>query len=625
MQKEDLLKLKQKLSKLNDRKLELRDLYLRKLSTGEIQGPSIGHPSIDKPWLRYYDDEKIKMKLPKKTAYRYLYDENINYRNRIALSYFGQKITFENLFWNIEKTARSLKAMGVEENDIISVSLPNIPEAVYVFYAISKIGAIANMIDPRTSSEGIKDYVKEVNSKMLIMIDSYYDKVESFTLDGTLKKIVAVSPVASLPLGIQLAYKSKEFIENMKMKKKKTPMNKNTMDWNQFMEKGKEYQGQTEASYVANRPLVIEHTGGTTGKPKGVLLSNENINAVAFQSILTGIDMKREHNWLDIMPTFIAYGVGQGLHLPLVIGMETILIPQFDAKKFDELLVKYEPIHMVGVPSYWETIIKSKKLAKKDLSYIIAPTVGGDAMVKSLEVNANDFLAEHHCTSKITKGYGMTELTGGVAGTIDENNEIGSVGIPFVQTTISVFDPVTGEELGYHEEGEICVTGPNVMLEYYKNKGETEAVLKMHADGKIWVHSKDLGYMNERGSIFITDRLKRIYPRYDGFKIQPSQIEAVVMTHPGVESCCVVGIDDIEHCQGKLPKVHFVLKTKVGESKQVLEQIKEICQKQLPEYLQPVEYQERKEMPLTSIGKIDYRALEEEDRIVKQYKSYIKK
>lgn len=618
MNKEALIKLKEELGKLSYLEQEQRDLYLRQLSIGEVQGPPTGYPSIDKPWLKYYTEEQIKTKVPKMSVYRYLYEQNKDYLGRTALSYFGKKITFGELFAKIEDTAKALKNIGVKENEIVTISMPNTPEAVYLFYAISKIGAIANMVDPRTSAEGIQKYIEEAGSDKIIIVDSYYNKVKPLTELGIAKKVIAVSPAESLPYGLNLGYKAKEFVQSLKDPSKKNVYDEHSQTWKDFISSGKNYDRETEVEYKENRPVVIEHTGGTTGVPKGVLLSNENINSVALQSVLTGIDMKREHNWLDIMPTFIAYGVGMGLHLPLTIGMETILIPQFDAKKFDELIYKYKPVHMVGVPSYWDTIIKSKKLANQDLSFIIAPTVGGDSMNTMLEQESNTFLKEHNCSSKIVKGYGMTEVTGGVAGTVEENNEIGSVGIPFVKQTVSVFEPESEEELGYNQEGEICITGPNTMIEYFNNQDATKAILKRHADGKIWVHTGDIGYITENGSIFVVDRLKRMMIRYDGFKVFPSLIEKVISSHYAVESCKVVSIADSDHRQGRLPKAHIVLKDefKPYESKIKLE-IELLCSEQLPEYCQPSSYKFRKELPLTSIGKVDYRALEAEDANIK--------
>lgn len=618
MEMEELIKLKEKLSVLSSEEQKQRDLYLRQVLIGEIKESLTGYASIDKPWLKYYTEEQIKTDMPNMSAYSYLYQQNNKYLGRIALSYYGRKISFDELFLKIEETAKALKVFGVKENDIVTISMPNTPEAVYLFYAMSKIGAVANMIDPRTSAEGIAKYIEEVNSDKVIIVDSYYNKVKPLSENGVVNQIIAVSPAESLPLGLNLGYKAKEFIDTLKDSSNKNIFNDHTINWQQFISNGKAYNEKTEVDFIPNRALVIEHTGGTTGMPKGVVLSNENINSVALQSVLTGIDMQREHNWLDIMPTFIAYGVGMGLHLPLTIGMETILIPQFDAQKFDELLVKYRPVHMVGVPSYWGTIIKSKKLAKKDLSYMIAPTVGGDAMDITLEKQANEYLKEHNCTSKIVKGYGMTEVTGGVSGTVDKNNEIGSVGIPFVKTTISVFEPNTENELKYNQNGEICITGPNTMIGYFKNQEATNAILKKHVDGKMWIHTGDIGHITENGSLFIVDRIKRMMIRYDGFKVFPSIIENVIGSHKAVDSCKVVSIDDIEHSQGKLPKAHVVLKEDFKPyQEQIRLEIKKLCAEQLPEYAQPVDYKFRDELPLTSIGKIDYLSLEAEDSNLK--------
>lgn len=620
MNKEELLKLKEELSKLNKVEQKERDLYLRKLACGEIEGPLTGHASIDKPWLKYYTEDQILTDVPTMSVYQYLHHQNDKYLARPALRYFGRKISFDELFKKIDETAKALKAIGVKESEVVTISMPNTPEAAYLFYAMSKIGAIANMVDPRTSADGIKKYIEEAHSDKVIIVDKFYNKVKDLTESGEVKKIIAISPAESLPIGLNLGYKAKEYISTIGKPENKIKLNAKTINWQDFLALGKNYTGSLDVPYVPNRPLVIEHTGGTTGQPKGVVLSNENINAVVLQSIETGIDMQREHNWLDIMPTFIAYGVGMGLHLPLSIGMETILIPEFDPLKFDDLLVKNKPIHMVGVPSYWGTIIKSKKL--KDLSYMIAPTVGGDAMDTTLEQQANAFLKEHNCKSKIVKGYGMTEVCGGVSGTVDENNQIGSVGVPFVKTTIAIFEPDTENELGYNEDGEVCVTGPNTMLGYFENKEATDAILRRHNDGKMWIHTGDVGHITEDGALFIVDRIKRMMIRYDGFKVFPSLIENAICTHPAVEACKVVAIADQNHSQGKLPKAHIVLKDGYQfYQEEVLEEIIELCASKLPEYVQPVDYKFRESLPLTSIGKVDYRALEAEDAHIKNKSS----
>ena len=565
-----------------------------------------GYPSIDKPWLKYYSEEAINAKLPECTIYQYLWECNKNYLDNVALNYFGHKITFGEMFEGIENAAKSFSAIGIKQGDIVVMATVTTPETVYALYGLNCIGAIANMVDPRTSIEGIKEYIAEVNAEYIICIDVAYPKIEKAVADILVKKIVVTSPANSL------LHPKKCLLQLINKLKGVTPkLSDNCILWGDFIKYGMTKDIEL-VPYKKDSCCVIVHTGGTTGMPKGVMLSNDNINALVVQSVLTGIDMKREHTWLDIMPPFIAYGVGMGLHLPLIIGMETILVPSFDAKKFDRLLDKHKPNHMVGVPSYWGTITESKKLKNADLSYIIAPTVGGDTMDVSLEKKANEYLEKHNCGYHITKGYGMTEVCAGVAGTVDENNEIGSVGVPFVKSIVSIFNFETGEEVKYGELGEVCISGPNIILGYYNNEEATNDVIRVHKDGTKWVHSGDMGYMNEKGSIYIVDRVKRMIVRFDGFKVFPSLIEKVITSSPNINACCVVGIQDTTHSQGRLPIAYCVLENDCSTTESLIrEELVHICKKGLPEYAQPMEYRFCEKLPLTPIGKVDYRKLEE--------------
>ena len=232
---------------------------------------------------------------------------------------------------------------------MVIVSSVTTPETIYIFYALNMIGAVSNMVDPRTSIEGIHDYISEVNSKIVISLDVAYPKIIKAVEGTDVERIIITSPSNSL-LGI------KKVLYGLKNRPPK--LSQNSILWDDFILKGVS-NDITTAPCTKDECCVIVHTGGTTGMSKGVMLSNDNINALVQQSILTEIDMQRVHTWMNIMPPFIAYGIGMGIHLPLVIGMETILIPAFDADKFDSLLVKHKPIHMVFVPSYWGTIINS--------------------------------------------------------------------------------------------------------------------------------------------------------------------------------------------------------------------------------------------------------------------------
>lgn len=562
-----------------------------------------GYPSIDKPWLKYYSEEAINSEIPNCLVYDLIWERNKEFLNNIALSYYGHDITFQEMFDEIEKAASAFTAIGVKKGDIIAMITVTTPETVYALYGLNRLGAIPNMIDPRTSVEGIREYIAEVNAKYILSLDLSYKKVMQAVEGLSVHKVILVSPADSM-----IGLKRSMYHLSALLKGNNLDKNYNFIPWKKFIFQGLKVKPKYE-TYTENQCCLIVHTGGTTGLPKSVMLSNENINALVVQSIDTQIDMKREHSWLNIMPPFIAYGFGMGLHLPLTIGMKMILIPSFNSKHFDKLLLKYKPIHVLGVPSSWGPLLNSSKLKKADLSYMIAPTVGGDKMDIILEQKANEFLKKHHCTSVITKGYGMTEVSAGVAGTVDENNEIGSVGIPFSKTIIAIFDVETGEELPYYEAGEICICSPNTMLGYYNNVEATNDIVRIHSDGKKWVHSGDIGYMNENGSLFIIDRIKRMIIRHDGFKIFPSLIEKNILKIENVNSCCVVGIQDKGHVQGKLPVAYIVLKSETCNRKIVEKQIIEICKSNLPEYAQPIVYKFREDLPLTPIGKIDYREL----------------
>lgn len=563
-----------------------------------------GYPSIDKPWLKYYSEEAINAPLPECTIYEYLWENNKEHLDSVALNYFGNKISYEELFKNITKTVRALKQNGVGKDSIVTVLMPTLPETVYLFYAIGKIGAIANMVDPRTSAEGILEYIREVGSELLVVVDVVLSKVNEILHKSKVKKVLVISPADSLPAIPKMLYRLKN---NIKQKNEDIYMN-----WRTFIALGEGYTGTIDLAYEKNRVVVIVHTGGTTGKPKGVMLTNDNLNASAFQAKICGIDFQREHAWLNIMPPFIAYGIGNGLHLPLVIGMETILIPQFNPNKFDLLLLKHKPNHMTGVPSHYENIINSKRMRNKNLSYVIAPTVGGDTMDEKLEEETNKFFKTHGCKYLLSKGYGMTEVSAGVTiCTSNKCNRIGSVGIPLPHTMVSIFEPDTCEELTYNQLGEICMTGPNTMSGYYNNMEATKEIIRKHKDGLYWVHSADIGYMTEDGMLFIVDRIKRMLIRHDGFKVFPSMIKKTIARHKAVKACCVVGVSDSGHSQGRLPVVYSVLNPEYIEEKSAVKQeLVTLCKNELPEYSQPIDYMFRDSLPLTSIGKIDYRMLE---------------
>ena len=431
------------------------------------------------------------------------------------------------------------------------------------------------------------------------------EKYLNLKKNTSVENIIICTPYESFfkPLGNLLKLK-----DNLK---KKNRMN-DVLNWSQFIKLGRQFS-VNQTDYTEGMPVTIVHTGGTTGKAKGVILSNENINIGARQCEISGLNFGDKGTWLDIMPPFIVYGVGNGLHLPLSMGMKVILMPSFDPTKYDEILLKHRPNYMAGVPSHYGYLLQSKKLNGVDLSFIKTPIVGGDKMDYTLEQQVNEFLKEHNCSTKIIKGYGMSEVDAAVSVCINgEINKSKSVGIPLPKTVIGIFNPETNEEVHYNEHGEIRISGPNVMLGYYNNQVEENKILHVDDAGVRWVYSGDSGYYDEDSHLYVDGRYKEMIIRPDGFKVYPISIEEVILLHNSVSECKVVGCRDFNESQGYLPKAFIILKDGISDPQIVIEEIKKICETHLAEYSLPFDYEILEKFPTTSIGKINTIALREQ-------------
>lgn len=382
--------------------------------------------------------------------------------------------------------------------------------------------------------------------------------------------------------------------------------------WHQFITSGRDAVVSI-APYQKNAPAAIIYTGGTTGISKGAVLSNDCMTAMAHQSIYDAPRLYEGERFLEIMPPFIAYGLLFGFFIPFCAGLENTLIPVFEPKKFAQLVLKHRPNHVVGVPAFFESLANSEEVGSQLLDFLMCPITGGDRLLASTEKHINQFLHEHGCRYNILKGYGMTEMGSAATFTVaDDCNIPGSVGIPTHCTTIKVIDHETGEELGYNQQGELCMTGKTMMLEYYQNEKETEKVMRIHPDGNIWIHTGDIGYITEDGIIYIVDRIKRMIIRPDGHNVWPSQIEEVVTRHPAVKECAVVGMPNPENENGKIPTAFIVLNEGFVSSGTLISQIDTFSKEYLPERDAAMAYRFCDALPLTPVGKVDYRALEQE-------------
>lgn len=560
------------------------------------------YASQAKPWLKYYDQKFIDQTLPALSAFEYVCQRSKNHLNDTALEYYGRKFTYADLIVNVKKTAAALRGAGVKKGDIITVVSIMTPEIIALFYAADMMGATLNLVDPRYSVEGIREYIEEVDSHLLVCLNVVYERCRQAAKRTNVEKVIVLSPADSLPPVMAVGYKLTTPDKNKYAS--------NVIRWKQFI-KGGEGQSTAAEPYDPDHACVVVHTGGTTGSPKGVMLTDDCFNGIALQFQAYPKLFHRGQKLMNVMPPFIAYGFACGIHLPLVLGFTVIIIPNLDPAKLGSLVLKHKPEHMFGVPTHYQQLAADPKLRDKDLSFIINYAAGGDSLSRGAEQTVNDFLAAHGARYPIAKGYGMTEVSSAATVAAGLDNKPGSVGIPMVNTVVAAFEPGTDQELPIGQRGELCISGPCLMKGYYNKPEETAILLRRHPDGRVWAHTGDMGYLDEDGFVYLDSRIKRMIIRHDGFKVFPSMIENVVSRHPAVHQCSVVGCADKDHTQGRLPFVYIVLKADItAKKKQVIRELERMCAEELPEYVQPVAYKFISSMPMTPVGKVDYRQLE---------------
>ena len=562
--------------------------------------------SQEKPWMKYFSEEDKKAEFPRMKVYSYFKEVNKNRLNETALYYYGAKIKVKKMIEKIDECADAFDAIGVKAGDTVSLLSASTPESIYAFYALNKIGATLNAIDPRLDKKSVARMIKNSGSKVLVVIDMAYPLVSAVRSEINQEHIIVQSSATSLP-------PIKKFALKM-FTKSNIPYGKGgIISWETFIEGAKRGNAK-EAAYVGDATVAITYTGGTTGFPKGVMLTNDSVNSVAFSFLHAGIIYEPNTRFLGIMPIFSSYGLVCGIHMPMIMQQELALIPRFYPIKMGEYVRKYKPQHMIATPAFYEILIDSEEMKGFDLSFMLTLGSGGDSMNSGLEDKLNEFMKTHNLRYPLAQGYGMSEVSAAATFCVNDRYKRESVGIPCLTTTIGIFDPETGEELGYNTPGEVCISGPSVMKGYFNNKEETAQVLHTHADGKIWVHSGDIGTVDEDGFVYIKGRVKRMITRFDGHKVFPITIESFIAEHEAVHSCTVIGVDDRERTQGQYPMAVIELNSGIDVSHrdEICREIYAKCQQELEQRGKPVAVVCVDEIPLTGMGKNDFRKLERE-------------
>lgn len=559
-------------------------------------------------WYKIYEQEDIPkhIEYPDISLYDTIEMTAKKYPEYTAYSYYGKTSSYHKFMVDIAKCAKAFKASGIKKGDIITICMPNTPEAIIAFYAINKIGAIANMIHPLSSENEIKHYLEDTNSIVLVAVDMVWSKLKNILDETAVRMTILVSVSVSMNSFMSIGYwltKGRKF--------KKIKNGPNIIYWKDFIALSRRWPDQTNVHAKSNDPAVILHSGGTTGKSKGVLLSNLNINSLAAQELVVCKKLDLGVSVLSVMPIFHGFGLASCIHTVFCVGGISILLPQFQAKKFGELLNKYKPNIIAAVPTIYEGIISSKALEKKDLSYLKCCLSGGDSLNATLKHKVDEFLKAHNADTTVRTAYGMTECVSGVTMLPIDGYRDDSIGIPCPDSYIKIVKPNTHDEVPVGEDGEICINGPSVMMEYINDPIETHHALQVHEDGKLWLHSGDLGSIDTDGFVYFRQRIKRMIVS-SGYNIYPSQIESVISQHPDVLTCTVIGVDHPYKVQ--VAKAFIVLKEGVELNSSVKKSIKEHCEKNIVAYAMPYEFEYRDSLPTTLVGKVAFTKLMDEDK-----------
>ncbi len=557
------------------------------------------------PWLNFYGNTPHHIDYPNLTIYQLISKTAKKYPSLCAYEFMGKKTNYRSFLQRIDLTARALYQFGIRKGDRVTICMPNSPQALDCFYALNRIGAVSNMIHPLSAKQEITFYLDISKSKAILTLDRFYDKVHAaIALSESKPKLLIAQLQPELPALTRIGY-------NLTEAKKfpKLPKDNTYTLWTELMKNSATALPKDDGK--ATDCASILYSGGTTGTTKGICLTSYNFNALALQTIAaSGYKDISGMSMLSIMPIFHGFGLGVGIHTALVGGARCILVPNFSIKVYAKLLRTKKPSFIPGVPTLFESLLRAEKLEKLDMSFLRGVFSGGDSLSVELKHKVDAFLKAHNATVEIREGYGTTECVTASCLTPIGMARDGSIGVPFPDTYYKIVEVGTTQEVKANTDGEICLSGPTVMLGYLDNPEETADTLKRHEDGRIWLHTGDLGYMDNDGFVYFKQRIKRMIIT-SGYNVYPSQLENIIDGHEKVLISCVIGVKDPYKMQRI--KAFVVLRPEYQPSDKIKKELLAYCRERIAKYAMPYEIEFREELPKTLVGKVAYRVLEEEE------------
>jgi long-chain acyl-CoA synthetase len=572
----------------------------------------------NQPWLKHYGETPVSLNYPELSMYAMLKKSCELSPNDCALVFFGKKTTRARLDERIIRISRRFAQIGIEKGDMVIICLPNIPQAVVAFYALNRMGAIPAPVHPLSTAPEIEAYAKLVSAKAAITLDDFFPRFSGIIKSAVLKKVIvcSIKPELGFPAKIKYSFGSGRKI-------KPVPYSDTVVNWAKLESQEDLPEPETPDTAVSSDSAVspdstasgemalILFSGGTTTQPKAVMLTDRNCNVLAMQMSAAGGPIVPGDKMLSILPLFHGFGFVVGIHSFLINGGICILIPKFRADAAANLVKKYKPQFMAAVPSLYDALAADKNFCKVPLTSFKGFFCGGDLLNPESKKRFEIVLRKGGSNAMLREGYGLAETV--TACTITPRNEYRerTIGIPCPDNWLKVVKTGTQEECAAMEEGEICVSGPAIMLGYYNDQNATDEVLKKHDDGRIWLHTGDIGCMDDDGFFYFKQRSKRII-KTSGMAVNPSNIEDVLNRHNAVHSSCVIGVPDAAY--GEAPKAFVQLNSSYYATEDLKREIIENCKRQLVPYSCPQIIEFIDEMPKTLIGKVAYRELEERER-----------
>lgn len=561
---------------------------------------------VKAPWFKNYGNVPKTLNYYEGTMWEMVEDAANTRPNHIAYDFMGKSTTYAKFKADVHACAKALRAAGVKPGDRVTVCMPNCPQAVVMFYAINLMGGVSNMVHPLSSENEIEFYLNISKSVCALTLDQFYPKFEEIRKNvPTLKTLVIAEIKDELKPLLKLGY---SLTEGRKLPK--LPKGGDYVKWKDFIRAGRSYTGRYVCHKDKNEPAVILYSGGTTGTTKGILLSNLNFNALSAQVISANPIYDKDDKVLAVMPVFHGFGLGVSIHTFLSNCGRCVLVPRFTPKTYAHDILKTRCNFIAGVPTLFEALLRQPEMEGADLSCLKGVFSGGDTLTAELKKRFDKFLKDHGANITVREGYGTTECVTASCLTPLHLYKEGSIGQPFADTYYKIVEVGTNIEVPYGEEGEICISGPTVMLGYLDNPEETANTLRVHGDGRTWLHTGDLGVMDDEGFIYFRQRIKRMIIT-SGYNVYPSQLENVLEGFEAVQMACVIGVPDPYKMQ-KI-KAFVMLKPGYQPTDETKQRIFAYCKKNIAKYAMPYDIEFRESLPTTLVGKVAYRVLEEEE------------